>query len=699
MSFLQSLFLAGLAAAAIPVLIHLLNRPRARLVPFSTLEFIRRLQTKRSKRIRVRDVLLLLLRVLLIVVVALAFARPALRGALAGGLGGRARTSACIVLDVSASMGYGDERETVLDEAKARARQVTDLFREGDEVFLILASDRADVRFDSPTHNFRLVETEIEKAMPTARGTDLALALAEAERLLESSRNPNREIYLITDAQRAGFPERSGEEDREGGAEEGRPRLFILPVGDENRPNRSVSGAELFEPRRFGETLKIRTEVANHSDEPAEALVTLNLDGERRGASSVSLGPGGHESLLFSILLKERGVRRGEIRIDGDRLARDDAFYFTLHRPERLDVLIVAPPDEKALIFLRNALDPEGGEGLIRVREADPGELRSLTLDPYHAVFLAGVPAPDEAAVANLAGYVERGGGVVIAPGDAVDFGSYNTVLLEKLVGAVRIGPSLVEHGERPAGVDRFDETHPLFSVFRQGLDQALRDLSVSRSLDLEAGEQAVAVASTSDGRPLLLEARRGAGRVFLWSIGFDLGWSDLPTHPVFLPLLHEMTRYLYSGGALHKTSIAVGKRFRKDLSGLSIGDEFLCVTPIDERTLQPRSEGDRLLLEFDQTDTPGFYTIEGGDLTEWFAVNIESAESDLASLAAGEIAGRFPEGAAEVIRPDRRLERPVLEARYGRELWWELIILALLIAAAELFLSRTGRPAAAPAE
>ncbi|NNE08598.1 MAG: hypothetical protein HKN20_08555, partial [Gemmatimonadetes bacterium] len=94
MSFLQSLFLLGLSAAAIPLLIHLLNRPRARVVPFSSLAFIKRLQIRQSRRLRVREILLLLLRILMLALLAIAFARPALQGPLARGLGGTVRSSA-----------------------------------------------------------------------------------------------------------------------------------------------------------------------------------------------------------------------------------------------------------------------------------------------------------------------------------------------------------------------------------------------------------------------------------------------------------------------------------------------------------------------------------------------------------------------------------------------------------------------------
>ncbi|MFH1276777.1 MAG: BatA domain-containing protein [Candidatus Eisenbacteria bacterium] len=693
MSFLQSLFLAGIAAAAIPVLIHLLNRPRARVVPFSTLEFIRRLQIRQSKKLRIREMLLLLLRVLLIVILAVAFARPALRGALAGGLGGRANTSVCIVLDVSYSMGFRSGTGTLMDEAKERARQVADLLSEGDEAFLLLASDVPESRFDRPTHNVRLLEAEIEKAASTAKGTDLALSVREALRLLEGSRHPNREIFLITDLQAGGFPVDAGpaEDPRAKGV-----RLFLLPVGEGERPNRAVEGAELFEPRRFGETIRIRTAVANHGNEAAEAAVTLTLDGERRGTSTVTVPPGRSEPVLFSVISRERGLHRGEIRIDGDRLPLDDAFYFTLDRPDRLRVLLVGGPDEPSMLFLRSALDPEGGEeSPVRVDRADPSELRSLGLRSYHAVFLVGVPSLGEAATSRLEEYLAEGGGLVIVPGDGIDFGNYNTEILGRLAPGVRIGPSLVERRDRPAGVTGFDGSHPVFSVFRQGLGPALRELRVVRHLDLSGGDHASVLATLADGMPLLLETKKGAGRTLLWAVGHDLGWSDLPTHPAYLPLLHETVRYLYSGGALYKTALTVGRPYRKDLFGVGLGEEFIASTPLEEVVVQPESEGDHLVLSFARTDSPGFYRVRGGDLDEWFAVNLDTGESDLTPLDPSEAAGRLPVKGARVMPPSRRLERPILEARYGKEFWWELVLLALAVAAVEMVVARTHRPGA----
>ncbi|MFH1681836.1 MAG: BatA domain-containing protein [Candidatus Eisenbacteria bacterium] len=692
MTFLQSVFFwVGLLAAAIPVLIHLLNRPRARVVPFSTLEFIRRLQIKRSKRIRIREMLLLLLRVLLLVLLGLAFARPALQGALASGIGGRARTSACIVLDVSYSMGFREGDETLLDRAKERARRVVDLLKEGDEAVLLLASDAAESRTDSPTHNFRLLEAEIERASLSSRGTDLSRALEEAHRVLEGSRNPNREIYLITDMQKAGFPP-EGKEPGPSGDEPA--RVYVLPVGGSGRPNLAIRGAEFYEPRTLGETVKIRATVSNHSGQAAETIVSLLIDGKPQGTSAVRVEPGRAEPVLFSALLAGGGVHRGEIRLTPDRLTRDDSFYFVLDRPEQLRVLLLAPADEKGRRFLLNALDPGGAsEGMIRVEEADPSAIRSLPLRSFHAVVLAGVPALDEDEAALLEEYASDGGGIVVVPGDGIDFGNYNTVLLERLMPSVRIDPSVVEPDGAASRIDRVDEGHPVFSVFRQGLDQALRDVVLARHLGLRAGDGVSVLARIGGEAPLLVEARKGAGRVFFWAIGHDLAWSDLPAQAIYLPLLHEMVRHLYSGGALHQASLSVGRPYRTDLFGVALGEEFVCTTPLEEVAVQPRGEGDRLVLRFDRTDAPGFYHIEGGDLSEWFAVNLETAESDLEVLAASDAAERLGVPALRVIPEDRMPEKVVLEARFGRELWWEILGLVLLLAAVETAIARSHRP------
>ena len=158
LTFLNSIFLAGLAAAALPILIHLFSKRRAKEVRFPSLEFLEEVSRKKVRRIQLRQILLLVLRVLIVGFFALAMGRPALQTT--GGAIGRGSSTTAIVLDNSFSMGVRDpsqagipaggeiaggspsgaESGTVYETAKRRALEIVSMMREGDRGLLALAS-------------------------------------------------------------------------------------------------------------------------------------------------------------------------------------------------------------------------------------------------------------------------------------------------------------------------------------------------------------------------------------------------------------------------------------------------------------------------------------------------------------------------------------------------------------------------------
>src|SRR5687768_4361997 len=103
MIFLNPFILVAMAAASIPLLLHLLNLRKLRTVEFSSLKFLKELQKTRIRRLKLKQILLLILRTSLVIFAVLAFARPALHGS-AGLPGSHASTTAVILIDDSFSM-------------------------------------------------------------------------------------------------------------------------------------------------------------------------------------------------------------------------------------------------------------------------------------------------------------------------------------------------------------------------------------------------------------------------------------------------------------------------------------------------------------------------------------------------------------------------------------------------------------------
>src|SRR5436190_388416 len=202
MTFLNPLYLIGLAASALPVLFHLFARRRSRRVEFSSLRFLQKLEKTSMRAIKIRQILLLIIRTLLITAVVLAFARPALRGYLGGFFGSsHANTSMVLLIDNSASMSRSDDRGELLKQTREAANSLASLLTEGDEATVIpLASIERGKEY-RPLHSKRDVSNAIADVRIADRSAALGDGLRMASSVLAQSHNVNKEVYLLSDGQ------------------------------------------------------------------------------------------------------------------------------------------------------------------------------------------------------------------------------------------------------------------------------------------------------------------------------------------------------------------------------------------------------------------------------------------------------------------------------------------------------------------
>jgi hypothetical protein len=242
LNFLNPIFLAGLAAAALPILIHLFSRRRAREITFPSLEYLQEISRRKVRRMRLRQWLLLALRVLIIAFFAMAMGRPAIRGG--AGVITRGSSTMALVLDNSFSMGAADPRRsgetpplddtppagvsgtrggegsaagtaaggldagtpfdesgTVYQSAKERALEILDLMGEGDRGILALAGRPVTLPFVTPVADAGLLRQEVRRAPLAAETADLPAALAQVVPILASAHTMNRELFIVSDFQ------------------------------------------------------------------------------------------------------------------------------------------------------------------------------------------------------------------------------------------------------------------------------------------------------------------------------------------------------------------------------------------------------------------------------------------------------------------------------------------------------------------
>ena len=200
MSFLNSLMLFGGAAVAIPIIIHFLNRRKFRTVTWAAMKFVQLSVEQNQRRIRLEDLILLLVRCAILALLAFALARPVLKSSTTDVLG-QAKVTGVIVLDNSYSMDLlgEDGNATAFEQARAAAKATLDAMPTGSRVAVLLASDVVQGVIDEPTHDLNQAREVIERAKVSDHATDLYPAMVRAMEILEGRAVLRKEIYLITD--------------------------------------------------------------------------------------------------------------------------------------------------------------------------------------------------------------------------------------------------------------------------------------------------------------------------------------------------------------------------------------------------------------------------------------------------------------------------------------------------------------------
>ena len=199
MSFLTPLFLIGLAGLAIPVIIHLIQKERKNVVQFPSLMFLRRIPYQSVQRRRIRNWLLLLMRLAALALIVLAFSRPFVRRTEIAASASGAR-EVVVLLDRSYSMGYGGK----WPQALAAAQNAINGLSRGDRGSIVLFSSNAEVALRSAPDKGRLLDT-LTGLQPGSGATRYGPALKLAGSILGESALPRREAILITDFQRGGW--------------------------------------------------------------------------------------------------------------------------------------------------------------------------------------------------------------------------------------------------------------------------------------------------------------------------------------------------------------------------------------------------------------------------------------------------------------------------------------------------------------
>ncbi len=698
LTFVNPGLLAGAAAVAVPIILHLWRRRRPRRLPFSDLRFLEEEQTRRARQLGLQRWLLLLLRVLALLCVVLGVARPRLPG-LARAADGA--VSAVFILDASASMQTQLDGGTRFDAAVLACAELAAALPPGSEVQVVRAGDSAASLLGEWTAAPLALDPVLAGTTAGEGGCDLPAALREAVRWCRQARRQPADIFLLSDLQRGAVDAGALRAALAELAAAGRPRLLLHRVG-EQVPNGGVRAVRLpLRALRAGETFALAAEVRQ---ERAGEVFALELGGQRV-AEAVALGQEGAVSeVVFSVAAPAAGRHRGRVVKRSDRLPVDDDFPFVLAVRERVAVLLLHGAERGEAggrggwRRLAAALDPlavatgEGqapGDGLFAVRALPAGLLTDGDLAAADVALLVDPLPLGRQQLGALVGWLEGGGAAVFWLGDP----EQSAELARDLLPALALPGRADFRARAPASQERtrlLAPGHPAFQGFGDEPLATLADIGYRRFHALDAGEHQAPLVF-SGGAPALIEARRGAGVFCVFPFNLTLEASDLPLSPMFLPLVQRLVAALAAPTGAGAVPVGAPLQLRAGravaASGRLADAGALRLAPPGGGALLPARlswSGGTPWLTAGIAERKGFHVfLAGPDTVGLLAAAPPAAEGDPELMQPGEMLSLLREaGLGEGRALDDATAAAFAAALAGRELgaWLLLLACALLL-------------------
>jgi hypothetical protein len=668
LNFSSPLFLFGLLGISIPILIHLLTRRQQKQIRFSAVYLLAQSQKRSIRKSRPNRLLLLLARCLAIALFSMALANPLFSFRQSEAFLSASPSSIVFILDDSYSMGIRAKDKTLFDSALEYISKGLEKSADNSEFSLILASSPARVEQDW-TSDKSTMTSKLEEQVVSYRTTHIGDAVDKAIKLLESAKQKNKQILLLTDLDKNGW-----QEENFFGVSAPYPIQVLNFAQLQSNSNegmvQSIQVSQEFLTR--SRLLRVKAEVKNFSTTVNRTPLSLFLEGKLVKEEILDIPPGQTLVQEFSYPLRKNQPLNGKIQISDDTLPADNSRYFPFHPSQNIQVLVV-DGDPKTIshqsesFYLEHALNPFS----VSLSHIDPtvstlAKLPLRNLSDFSVVILANVRELSPGYELELEKFVLNGGALLLGMGDQVNPKYFNERLGNLLPVTLE---SQYQVEEEALHLLLKNSTHPVMQVFSPKALEEMRGINFYSIYTVQAREDKKFKVGTwfSNQHPAVIESEVGKGIVVLFLSSLDRDWNDFPIQPTYLPWVQRWTQYAARGlENISQQDLLVGEPFRKKT--------------MDSRWIILSPDGTLHKLEkevFSDTFQPGVYRLfslpangmadfnlseklpQGAQPFGTFTVNIDTRESEPGKISQKEIENLLEGMKLKFIEPQTETDQP----------------------------------------
>jgi hypothetical protein len=675
MSLLNPFFLFGSLALAIPVLIHLVRKEKSEIIPFSSLMFLLKVPKRSIRQQKMKNLLLMALRLLILALLVGAFARPYMTQAAKPVVNGISNRGTVLMLDNSYSMQYGDNFKKMKDEAAKRI----DAMRSGDRMAIVAFNESASL-LSRPTSDKANLKAQLDTLEPSFAGTRYYEAFTLADRVLGDFTGDQKQLIIISDFQRNGWNRSSRESVIDTDV---KTETVNLGIKDSN--NIGIDSVIVEQPTSFNRTYNGRVIARIHNynkEKPAVVPVVAILDDKEVGRKDVTVSAGMTALAEFTGFDLRLGFLKGRIKINSDDpLKVDNEFLFSIERREKLNLLVIDAGKAKQSLFLKQAYT-SSAELPFEITNVTASAITPDELARHEVVIVNDVPRLPDNVRDKMDELRKTGQGQLIILGENSEVGWWSNYAKLPVKPTQKIFVEK-DRGRPSVSMTSYDRNHAIFKPFEKSTRVALNSAQFFAYMNVEAKPGASVLAKYEDGSPVIVESSKDDHGMLVFNSTVDSRWNDLPYKPSFLPLFQEMIRYL--------------SRYNETRGWYQLGEGIPVTAGVGNATaavIDPKGERQSLgdiaagQSKFFTPAMPGFHEIRVGPDTRMIAVNPPATEGNLETMPPEDLIASVQRTQAESQQTDFRGNEEKEEYARRQMGWWYLLMFALLAGMAEIYIA-----------
>tara|TARA_Y100000590_G_scaffold239349_1_gene269198 strand:+ start:74 stop:2128 length:2055 start_codon:yes stop_codon:yes gene_type:complete len=677
MNLLYPSLLWAFVAILIPIIIHFFTLLRLKKVEFSTVKFIRRLETSSIRKVKIQQLLLLLLRILAITALVIMFARPVTKGLTQGWLAEDQRTKLIAVIDNSASMNAKIDNETLLERSKFGLISLLPVFHDKTDLTIVQTCPQKTIYHGSPhSPNIKQLINRIEASYEFDNVWNLIDSLITKPTFDEFV----KECIVFSDFMYkpdSTFLDKDFQDDW---------KFYFINPGEiyDNVGIHSVSSINRL--KTPNELIKLNVGVSNSGNlSRPNVPVELFFDNNRVGQVVAEFKSGSKKEFIFQAYPGKKGIVDAVMTLPEDDYNADNNWYVSMPVMEEIKCGIIASAQDELTILemLFRSIDPTSQFLFIESR-LQP-KINRLFIDEFDVVVIHNPEIISDEAIGILDSYLKNGGGLIWFQGNkSID--SFNVNLTTHIGFPFVKELKKIENGFFKIDYERSD-SDLISNMQVRNIHKELPEVFSYMVTNSNPKHKIHLLLNTGD--PFFLEFSRGTGNIFYFSSLLDLRWNDLPVRGFLVPLFYRIL-ILAGTDQINTSPVEVGSTKWISVSQNYIHRSWELESPSGQKTLiVPDFNREGILIS--NTSELGVYRVfSDGLLFTSFPTRLNQNEYLNDSLLKEDFNQFISSNNIKLLYMNKSLEDVFLKIRRGKALWKTFLLIALTILLLE---SLIGRP------